>query len=291
MLVISDIDGTLLDRGGEETDACVHLFSTLREAGVTYGFATSRPLESLTRILPVSVQGAAFAVCSEGGITAQRNEKEEWSVVRRCTLESSAAILARILQDAASEASVFAFGDDLAGFRVAVRAAQNHEEAIRSILSTRERLDLETILPIEDGVLSIGVLSSREASLLMRSRLETPDAASSEALIIRVYEEVRVAASPALWWCDVMPADADKAVSCAWLLCQEALSLSTARGGIILLADGENDIRLAELAETTYCPPWANSLLKQRATVIKSVANCEQFVRAVAAELMRRVEA
>lgn len=288
MIVISDVDKTLIDVGATEGSACRRLFAALREQGVPFGFATSRPIESVERALPFSTGLASFLVCSDGGVIVERDPRGQWQVIHRQTLSSPLELLPMILDCAPSTSSLFVFGDDRTQYSVAVRTTSDHERAAAEILGSRTRMALEDVQDKEAGVLSIAILDDQANCRRACEDIERSPAMTLEPLTIRVYDEVRVERNPMLWWCDVMSVTTDKGTACKWLLEQEEFATARRDGGLIVLADGDNDAQLVEQADIAYCPPWASHLLQGKGKVVNDVVDCEEFLTVIGPEILQR---
>jgi hydroxymethylpyrimidine pyrophosphatase-like HAD family hydrolase len=283
MIVVSDVDLTLIDPGGIESENCRHLFDVLADNNVIYGFATSRSFTSLGYVLPESLKRADFCICSDGAITLTR-QSTDWLVSRRSILSGVRDILSAVFELCSSTASIFVFLDDRSDFRAEIRLSPRHLDMVAPILQGRSWSYLIPEPDISGGVLSVGVLASyRECMSLSRQVSST--FSYRDKLRVRVYEEVRIPV-PDLWWCELSAWDADKGVALDAFMEKLRHRARNNSSPIIALGDGENDLGLANRADFTLCPPWANAELQRLGEVVPGVRDCQEFIRVITARLL-----
>jgi len=288
VIVIADVDRTLIEPGGSESDECALLFAALAAQEVSYGFATARGYPSLVSVLPRSISKAQFSIRSDGAIllaapAAARNEPG-LRVVHRCTVPDVLRVfdLVRSLRD--FSAMTFAFLDDRSNYAVGTEDDFIGDIELSTILQGRPRLRLREILAVgREDVLSVGILADRleceQFAVKLSSILkQSPD------FRLRVFPEVRIP-EQGLWWCEVSAELADKGAALGELVAGGHIDLS--KLPVVVLADGENDLALAEYGDLVLCPPWAAQSLKDQATVIGDVGSCANFTKRVLDVLLK----
>lgn len=84
-LILSDMDGTLLDQESKLPQEFDSVFHQLKQQGLVFGIASGRPWASLKEKFPNNYQDMAF-VCENGGCVVVGNdvlhvgkiEKKDW---------------------------------------------------------------------------------------------------------------------------------------------------------------------------------------------------------------------
>lgn len=280
MILVSDVDRTLLDPGSTEGPKCRELFKRAAAGGATCGLASSRALPSLREAVPHALAVSAFAVCSDGAISYRRTERNALAVVRRALLRNWSSILRSLCCDSCrngiGNASIFAFLDDRHDLRVCASVDDAHRPIIGELMQGRELVALSS-LPSDGDVLSVGVLTSEIGALTAHGLLQSV----GPGVHLRVFEELRTPGSE-LWWCEASSLSADKAHAFDAL---GALGSNDWIGPVVLLADGVNDVPLAERADFVFCPPWSAPPLLELATEVVQSDDCEQFLGEVSFRL------
>src|SRR5271170_2334776 len=135
MIVLSDVDGTLISPTVPESTACLSLFELLRVNGVNYVLATSRPWASLTEVLPRTVEYAQYCICADGAITLAPIPGAP-VVISRNILSPDEDIVSRVLSAKPPGCSFCIFLDDRAEFLVAGEVDSAHVEYLTYILGS-----------------------------------------------------------------------------------------------------------------------------------------------------------
>ena len=276
MIVISDADGTLISPTVPESSACLSLFELLRANRVSYILATSRPWVSLVEVLPRTVQNARYCVCADGAITLKPTVDGP-VVIARSVLSSSDEMVSRILKARPPGSSLYIFLDDRSEFLVAGDINISHMRHSASILGSRRFIPLSKLVGHE-GILSIGILGSHKQCSTLMTLLKRDNIVSRKGAV-RVYPEVRIS-STSLYWCDVTSSLADKRLAVVSLLADGKLGSSEEIRPVIVLGDGDNDARMARLADLAFCPPWANPAMKHIAHEIEC-KDVQEFLKVI----------
>jgi hydroxymethylpyrimidine pyrophosphatase-like HAD family hydrolase len=276
VIVLSDVDGTLVRSGVHESSACLALFDLLRANRVEYVLATSRPWGSLCNVLPQTVEKARYCVCADGAITFEPSADGP-QVINRKILLWGDEIISRILSVRPPNSSLLVFLDDRNDFSVAADVRGEHVGCLAAIIGSRRLIALRD-LKANSGILSVGILGSSEQCEGLLRFIER-DRVISRQGTARVYPEVRVRET-GLHWCDVTSYLADKRIAVEHLLTEGLIGTSGKVRPIIVLGDGDNDVRMAGLAEMAYCPPWATAAMKAVAREVEC-EGIEEFLRTV----------
>ncbi len=276
MMIVADIDRTLVDAGDEETFECRALFKDLVRRGVLLGLASARSLPSVAQVLPKGYEIASFFICSDGAISFSE-AKYNHHVLCRAVLNQPAQVIQRFGDIELSDSSLFVFYDERAHLAVDVALAPLHRPFLSQILQGRtcvERGRGDLGLG-GSGALSVGILGSRAKCERAGAHLST-SGGNGTGTRVRVFDEIRIEED--LWWCEVSATDADKGVALAKLLGSGRYSGSAP---LIVLGDGSNDVGMALLADIAMCPPWAAESLSAVATVVGDVRSCREFVATI----------
>lgn len=275
MIVVSDVDGTLIDPGATEGYHCRRFFKRLAAGGSVCGLASSRSLPSLLAAVPYALAHSRFAICSDGALTYWRMSKaSDLVTVRRATLAESSEVLACLRRvPIAAPTSLFVFMDDRKDLCVFGDIKAVHESLMPRVLQGRPLNRLEK-WPAADGVLSVGLLSSRAQVVLAANLL----AEATVDVNVRIFPEHRLPDS-GLWWCEVTSYAADKRHALEFLL--NTGHIDKAKVPLVLLGDGLNDIPLAHICDRVICPSWGASTLLRLATTVVHALGSESFVKEV----------
>ncbi len=275
MIVVSDVDNTLVDPGGGESKSCRRLFATLRADNTAFGFATSRSYPSLTAVLPVSTKLSDFNICSDGAILLARRDGTGpvAEVVHRVCLTFPRKYLDPVARLRSRNASCFVFFDDQSGYSVAADIVPAHRESLERILQGRVLIGRVGVTPaMKSDVLSIGILDTLEDCNSFGDHMT--ELCHDWNLRVRIYPELRVPELD-LYWCEFSAHGAEKSVGVRTLCAFGNIDLSP--HALVVLGDGENDIELARMADFAFCPPWASLGMLSVCTVLNGVTNCAQF--------------
>ena len=277
MIVVSDVDRTLVDAGGSEGEACTSFFGWLAAVGVPYCFATARSYPSLEDVLPTSIKRASGAICSDGALSLERvGNSAGMRVVRRVIFADIETLNCDVGASVSREMSKFVFLDDRSKYHVLMDPATKHAASMGPILGTRPVTVQNLGSAIDEkNVLSVGFLGS--LAECQELAVEVARCGRKE-WIVRVYEELRVHRR-GLWWCDVSAQEADKANAVQALL--RSGLLTDVSGPLVVLADSDNDISLAEASDVAFSPPWSTAQLAEVTEQIPGVESCGEFITKV----------
>lgn len=287
MIIITDVDKTLLSPGRRESATTIEIFRRANGAGALIGLATSRPLSSLRADMPTVLELADFMICADGAYTLVRAcPGDDLLLHHRNLLEEPAAIWRR-LRDSIDlrDMTAFVFLDDQTDYRVCVAGADPASEFVQSVVGARpmltlaESTEIERLLGGVEGrhVLSLGVLAVRK--LIEAVHHDTNEWGSH--LSVRTYPELRFG-GPEKWWLDITSSNCDKFFALTRFL-HDRLEVSDR---IVMLCDGENDVALATHADVVFCPPWAVASIRQLPHARTLAADdCDEFIEAAADHL------
>jgi hydroxymethylpyrimidine pyrophosphatase-like HAD family hydrolase len=287
MILVTDVDRTLIDAGARETPCCRAFFRDLRASGVTIGIASARSLPSILEVLPFCSALASFIICSDGALLFTR-ERGQLSVARRANVQDVDLLAQAFSESRADDSSVFVFSDDRAMLTVFGEVSSVHQRHLPEIVQDRPYVAVDLATSEQpSGALSVGVLGTRLCAEAVAHDVAAylREANRFQHFNIRVFDEVRLPGD--LWWCDVSAAAADKKDAMSWLLAENPTV--AAQRELVVLCDGLNDMGLATLADLALCPPWAAAPLAQVATTLAGVSSCDDFVREAGKRIHERL--
>lgn len=266
MILVSDIDGTILDRGSLSVPAdAEHLFRAAQSAGWTLGLATSRPFESVMRMWPEACP-LGFIIANDGALTYTKRADGAWRVARKALLKFDTKTVFALT--AIADATVLVMLDDTSDYSVCASVLPQHEYAMETILSGRSRLNLpvrsESFIDT-NHTLSIGLIFDDEGA----ARGWHFDPSKSQIL---VFEETRAGAE-GLWWVEMRSQHADKGVAL-----DEYLSTLPIPDDVVFLGDGRNDLGIATRSTHVYTPVWADEKLKSIADLVVEARSTGDFL-------------
>ena len=279
MIVVSDVDRTLLDPGEVEGVITRRFFSELLHLGATFGLASSRSRPSIEAVLPAVIRDASFAICSDGALLYRRLHAGTLEVTRRALLRAPREVVNALSELRPVGTSLFIFNDDRSDLRVDVYLATAHEPLLPGILQGRPHKLVEgksAIVAQGEDVLSIGILGTEGGTAELVEALSATDSIS-EHTHIRHYEDVRLLPAQ-LFWCDLSSIDADKGPALDYLLSSMSSESQASVHPIIALADGHNDISMVARSDVAFCPPWSDWEVRKRAKVVDGVVTCTDFL-------------
>lgn len=138
MILVSDVDRTLVEPGGLESQVCRDFFAWLVAKRIPYCLATARSYPSLRQVLPASIRGARAAICSDGVISLYRSpDSSQFSVVYRALLRDAALVLDVLDRPSRNVLSTFVFLDDRSDYHVVLNMASEHATSVSAILNGR----------------------------------------------------------------------------------------------------------------------------------------------------------
>jgi len=272
MIVVLDIDKTLIDPGGVEGDSCRSFIDSLVAAGDTIVLASARSLPSMWAGVPYALAQATFAICSDGAVTAGRSYPgAPMEVVRVVALDDAAAAasLAGAFRMNNPSCSVFAFLGPGMSYNVWVTLSRDHRGSLDRILNGRPYS--EPLSSEAPECLSVAVLGSK--TIVRSFQDHVPERVD---WILRVYEEVR-SLSGDLWWSEITSRHADKSEALAWLAASQSPRLPS-DSPVLFVGDGKNDTSVAALADVVVCPQWADAAMLALANVVGLGADCATFL-------------
>lgn len=272
MIVVLDIDKTLIDPGGIEGESCRSFIDSVTADNDVIILASSRSLPSMSAGVPYALAQATFAICSDGAITAARScQGGPMVVINVVALDDAptAVSLANAFAEKSGSCSVFAFFGPETSYMVRATLSGEHRDSLERILNGRPFG--EPVMLEAPECLSVAVLGSE--AIVENFQYDIPEGGD---WFLRIYEEVR-GLHDDLWWAEVTSRSADKGAALGWL-CAARAALMLGDPRVLFVGDGRNDISIAALADVVVCPPWADTAILSRADVVGTGKDCASFL-------------
>ena len=255
-LVVTDLDGTLLDSASRLSDVNRRTLETLGRNGVVRAVATGRSLHSARLVMDAGFPVDYLAFSSGAGVVSWddgrllRSLAMDPALVHRLVVRLRGLALDFMVQHAAPDSHRFHF----------VRSSRRNTDFERRIERYRQYAR-----PLRDGGMSgeIGV-----SQLVV---VEPPGADSHRDLLAREFEDVHVVrtTSPldhASTWIELFPAGVSKAHASDWL--RERHAIDPAR--TVAVGNDYNDLDMLEWAEHASVVSNAPVSMRERFQVVRA---------------------
>jgi Cof subfamily protein (haloacid dehalogenase superfamily) len=252
-LVVTDMDGTLLDGDGRIPDSLWPLLDRMREARVVFAPASGRQYATLRHLFAPAAAGMPF-IAENGTLVVQDDEEVSSTPLDRATVES---LVPRLRAYAASGADM--------GAVVCGKKAAYTERSDAAFLAEAHRY-YERLEVVEDALAADDVI----IKLALLDFDGSEHGTAVEIADLRATHQVVVSGEH---WVDVMPRDIDKGVAVRAL--QEALGVTPAQTAVF--GDYLNDLEMLDAAEFSFAMANAHPLVLERARYV-APANTEQGV-------------
>lgn len=252
-LIVFDLDGTLLNRGGQISPLTRETLVTLADRGVAYTVATGRTLHASRALL--DGHGFRLPHIYKNGVMIWNPENDAYLHQNHLSLAEVQTVLEAVL---AQNVTPFVFtlepGDRHAIYHTPLQ--NDVERMVARDFSGRNEVDLLPLasLPADAEITNISAIGEPSAITIVRAMIGG--------------EPHLVAYAGTSWegeawhWIDVHHVDASKGGAVDIL--REQLRLSR----VICFGDSDNDLSMFAGADESYAPANANDEVKAAATAI-----------------------
>lgn len=261
MIIVSDIDGTLISPGFQEDDGSLMLLEPLKRTSSQLILATSRPLCSIRQSIPRMLDASSAVIASDGAVTYQRLNGN-LTICDDALLSKGEAmqIWRKIHADASlSEGCVVTFygRDKDYTMEIDKHVLPKLADAIQAVSAGRP-ISENTHAP--SACVSIVLLGYKDELLQLLRKWQSAQGSAMSSFTVRFYPETRIGFNEfgELWWLDMSSKNADKSIACANLIENMGKSMQD----VIFLCDGENDVNLASISGRVMVPSWAHEDLR-----------------------------
>ena len=254
-LVVTDLDGTLLDSTSRLSDANRRTLDALGRSGVVRAVATGRSLYSARLVMQEDFPVDYLAFSSGAGVVSWNDGR----LLR--ALAMAPALVNRLV------ARLRGLNLD---FMVQHAAPDSHR--FRFVRSSRRNVDFERRVqryrrfaaPWRDG-------AAVEAGFSQLVVIEPPGTASHLELLVREFEDVHVVRTTSpldheSTWIELFPAGVSKAHASDWLRARHAID----RARTVAVGNDYNDLDMLEWAEHAHVVSNAPSSMRARFQVVRA---------------------
>jgi hydroxymethylpyrimidine pyrophosphatase-like HAD family hydrolase len=282
-LILADLDGTLVEHGGNDLGSEVHDFiRSVHASGGTLVVVSARSVVDLAMVVATD-SAVGLVVGSGGGVVARVGGGEVRNVEWQAELSlRGVEDLIRQLQQCATQFSggLFLFMTADTGFKVLESSAGEVTRCeINTIAGPRpiERVYPDLLLGIE-AVLGVSLLIRGTVKIACTIRRKLPVPSSWR---VAIYPEYRLQNRT---WIEMFPGEANKLRGAV-----EVVRILKAGGPvpeIVALGDSEDDIGMLRFSSESFCPESAASEVRRAATHVVSHPGGPSFVAAVKSALV-----
>ncbi|GAA2176389.1 Cof-type HAD-IIB family hydrolase [Agrococcus versicolor] len=261
-LIVTDMDGTLLDERGDVPDRLWGQLERLRERGIVFAPASGRQYAALHRLLEPAIEG--MVVIAENGSIVMQDGVELSSVT--IDAEGAAAIVGTLRGLAADGADL---GVVVCGRRGAVveRTDERFLDAASEYFADVEVVP--DVLAHDDDILKLAVIDFHDAAAVAAAL--APFGATHQIVVSSER------------WVDVMSHSIDKGVAVRAL--QERLGVTPAQ--TVVFGDYLNDLQMLDAAEHSFAMANAHPTVRERARHVAG-SNAEHGVVEAIERLLAR---
>lgn len=239
-LIVSDMDGTLLDEHGAVPERLWGQLERLRERGIVFAPASGRQYAALHQLFEQAIDGMCV-IAENGSIVMQDGEELSSVTIER---DGAAAIVRTLRQLAADGADL---GVVVCGKRGAVveRSDEGFLAAASQYFADIEVVD--DLLAHDDEILKLAVLDFHDAA-----------AVAAGLAAFGATHQIVVSSER---WVDIMSRSIDKGVAVRAL--QERLGVTPAQTAVF--GDYLNDLQMMDAAEHSFAMANAHPTVRERA--------------------------
>ncbi len=239
-LIVSDMDGTLLDERGAVPERLWGQLARLRERGIVFAPASGRQYAALHELFERAIDGMVV-IAENGSIVVQDGVELSSVTIER---DGAAAIVRTLRQLAADGADL---GIVVCGKRGAVveRGDAAFLDATRQYFAAFEVVD--DVLEHDDEILKLAVIDFHD-----------PAAVAAALSAFSATHQVVVSSDR---WVDIMSRRVDKGVAVRAL--QERLGITPAQTAVF--GDYLNDLQMLDAAEHSFAMANAHPTVRERA--------------------------
>jgi Cof subfamily protein (haloacid dehalogenase superfamily) len=252
-LIVFDLDGTLLNRGGQLSDYTRETLVKLTQQGVAYTVATGRTLHAARNIL----EGNGFVLphVYKNGVMIWNPQNDDYSHQNYLSLNEVSHVLEAVL---AQQVTPFIFtlepGNRHAVYHTALQTPIEKKLAAEFGSRTEVSVLPAAELPADAEITNISAIGPPEAVSHIEAMIE------SEPLLVAYVGDAWEGNG---WrWIDVHHSHASKGGAVEILRRQLGVSK------VICFGDGNNDLSMFENADECYAPSNADDLVKSSATAV-----------------------
>ena len=283
-ILISDLDGTYLEKSGLVPRQSRHFLSFLEANNIPFVIATSRSPHSVADLFR-DIPPPLVAICSDGGVTISLSYGQ-WTVSHEILLQPMQSLsiintFSRLIEP--DECFIF-FGSSknfaISHYSTRSTASLN---ILRNVLGeTRPLLPMNRSLPLEhEWIEHIRAISFFDIPSRIASAISLLESDPIPGVQVLTYPEIRF---PSHHWLDITSTHTTKAHAVSRLLLVDSVIPH-----LIALGNGDNDIALFELADISICPEAAVTPVKELATMVVHTPCGGAFLDAVTAVLARNL--
>lgn len=239
-LIVSDMDGTLLDEHGVVPDRLWSQLERLRERGIVFAPASGRQYAALHQLFEQAIDGMCV-IAENGSIVMQDGEELSSVTIER----DGAAAIVRTLRRLAADGTDL--GIVLCGKRGAVveRADERFLEAAGQYFADLTVVD--DLLEHDDDILKLAVVDFHD-----------PDAVAAGLAAFSATLQIVVSSER---WVDIMSRSIDKGLAVRAL--QERLGVTPAQTAVF--GDYLNDLQMMDAAEHSFAMANAHPTVRESA--------------------------
>lgn len=284
IILLADLDGTLIERSASVGQGCRRLIAELEKRQGLLVPASARPIDNIARLFATTpVVGPAIA--SGGGVIGVIDRGRVTDVLHEETLELSDGdrFLAALRAHAeAGDGVLFQFRDSSRDFAVAITGApQLQRNELEMLLGTRRRESADQTASLAAsralGVSFLGRAARSSEPRALPDGLEGVVAHLPPHWRWTAYPEVRL---PGRQWLEVFSDRAEKGSASDWIIAR--LSEGTESPKILAAGDAADDIALFKRAARSWCPATAREDVQAAADEVLQVPGGDAFADALA---------
>lgn len=267
-LIVSDLDGTLLDSEKRLPSDFFEVMDELERRGITFAVASGRTYSAAEHLFPEKYRKSIALICDNGACTYLNDELVHTAPLDRAVYEE--------ILDAC---------DRIGGFKLVVCAAggvyhlKNSEEFFNEVGKFyKKHAEIEDFRAIDDTIFKMAICDERGTYTHGKPRF---DKIFGDRLNVQVSGEI---------WMDVMTAGVSKGKALNAL--QQRLGVT--RAETMAFGDYFNDLDMLQSAEWSFCPENGHEEIKRQCRFV--CADCdhggvvESIRKYVLSEMSERIE-
>jgi len=263
-ILVSDLDGTLLNEDGSLPKNINELIKKLEEKDYVFSIATARSPQNVFNLFKhLRINYTAF--CSDGAITIKIS-KNEFSVISEDELSDKSIVnLQSLFSDILNQTKLY-FTTSLNDFRIYIENSGNIPLEVFDEIFPYRKWEVVPKFSIDSNDIKF-----RAFSLFTNDEVEFDEVINTKFQYIK-YLETRFFNS-SYYWHDFLPIETSKG---------NALKKELRKfNNIIALGNGANDIELFKEANESFCPSNSNTNLKAISSNIINRECGESFINQV----------